>query len=660
MRVRGCVLSLMMLLVLAPTLCAQSVLFKQPLAEGLSATYRVESEESYDLKAAFLPGGGDAEEWSYALTLGLDVERADDDGATLIVTVRAIEASGVSRLLGEMGFSGRAGEGVDLEGLSMEDERLARALAPSLGKSFRVTLDAERQITTVLGPRDVQHEPGAVESSLYRRVLGVERLREALQPVLRPLGAPRRVQAGDEWSHSYNQRTSLAALRFTSTHRVESIDDARALFVMDGEIDIDAQGMGRNLKVDREVYRGSIAWDLEARLGIEARSEWNLAFSLNENPKMSAEITGSRRVVRLDDAPGSVDDLSELLEKACARFDQPAIAAAVVSSQEILALGVAGTRVTGVSLPAEPDDRWHLGSCTKAMTAALLMHALQQQDVLTLDSTLSQVFPELADRMHERYAGATLRDVVGHTGGFPSMTNGAAPDRAAKENLPDDPREARAAFAERLLTATDDDPYAPITPPGGYAYSNAGFGVAAAVTERLLDEPWEDLMRAHVFGPLGMDEAGFGWPASIDPARQPRGHIGALGALEAQPIDASYELEPCIDPAGDVHASIGAWARFAQDRLRALRGEDSPLLGPEATRDLVDTQETRTYAGGWGVGAMGETTIYGHDGSAGTFYCTVWIVPGEDRAYLVVTNAGTGAEACEGVRGRLVERYGGE
>ncbi len=353
------------------------------------------------------------------------------------------------------------------------------------------------------------------------------------------------------------------------------------------------------------------------------------------------------------------DDLSSLLAGACDRFDVPALAAAVVSTDGIQAIGVAGVLVQGAPLKADLNDRFHIGSCTKAMTAVLLAAVVQEHEAWTLDSTLSEIYPELEGELNEVYAGVTLRKVLAHEAGLPQLIDGSAPDRVALEGLPDDPREARAAFTHRLLTAQAGTPEGPAGPVGVNLYSNAGYGVAAAIAEKLADESWESLMRSRLFGPLGMSEAGFGWPATPATAtEQPRGHLLGLAGLTPHDIDPEYTLAAAIDPAGDAHASIAGWAAFAQDRLAAHTGAASALLDAQATADLVTPSSGMNYAGGWIVAdAPNLGVLYAHDGSAGTFYSTVILLPEHDKAILVATNSGAGGEACGAIRDLLIGRY---
>ncbi|GAB4520056.1 MAG: hypothetical protein Tsb0013_23730 [Phycisphaerales bacterium] len=652
------------LLLCASMVCAQSLRFDAPLTPGFGTPFTIESTSAFEIEAPFLPGGGQHETFTQRMEVQLKVSEASNTGAIVSVRVLSIEVDSESSLEGAGSFRGGVGGGGEADDASAVSKRYAGALTRAIGGEFVLVVDAQRTITAVRKPEGILKGMSRDERQAFERVLGADRLREVLQPVLRPVGAPADVVVGDEWTHTHSETTALGMLTFTSVHTLDAIDDATAMCAMRGEISINTQGLGRNVDVERDDYAGAIEWDLASNTASDVRTSVDLRYTLSEDPPIRASVTSSDRVVwteRLANAgtdAGEPQSLDDLLSKACARFGQPAIAAAVVNAEGIVAIGVAGERMKGSGNAVTIDDRWHLGSCTKAMTALLLARALADTEELTPGSTLSEVFPELAGEMHPRYRNATLADVLAHTAGLPAMTAGLAPDRAALRNLPEDPRDARAALARRLLTATDDSPFAPVNTSPAFAYSNAGYALASAVTERLLDAPWEALMRERLFAPLGMTTAGFGWPSSVDAQTQPRGHYAGLLGASPRALDDPYALEPAIDAAGDVHASIHDWARFAQDRLRALTGEDSALLAPGATLALMTPAEGRTYAGGWGVYPHPEyATIYAHDGSAGTFYSSVWIIPSRDVAVLVVTNAGTGAEACEGVRERLLERY---
>jgi len=111
--------------------------------------------------------------------------------------------------------------------------------------------------------------------------------------------------------------------------------------------------------------------------------------------------------------------LDTLLERYLPTYGLPALGAAVVKDGKIVAAGAVGTRKAGEKIPVTPRDRFHLGSDTKAITA-LLAAMLVEEGKLRWNSTVAEVFPELAGTMTPGLRGVTLQQLLSHTSGIPS------------------------------------------------------------------------------------------------------------------------------------------------------------------------------------------------------------------------------------------------
>jgi CubicO group peptidase (beta-lactamase class C family) len=70
----------------------------------------------------------------------------------------------------------------------------------------------------------------------------------------------------------------------------------------------------------------------------------------------------------------------------------PALGAGIFDRGGIVALGASGKRAAHAALSVTRDDLWHLGSCTKAMTATLAGWAHDKKK-LSLDTTLCEIWP---------------------------------------------------------------------------------------------------------------------------------------------------------------------------------------------------------------------------------------------------------------------------
>ena len=282
-------------------------------------------------------------------------------------------------------------------------------------------------------------------------------------------------------------------------------------------------------------------------------------------------------------------DVAETLEPIRQEYDFPALAAAVILDGRLHALGVTGVRKHGADVAVLPDDAFHLGSCTKAMTASLVC-LLVDEGKLDWTTTLAEYFPEFKDRMAPDYQAVTLVHLLSHRAGLPSMTAGFAPvPRAQLSKIGKlTPRQQRYRVTDIVLRE------APLHKPGEqYLYSNAGYTVAGAILESVTDIAWEDLIRMRLFDPLGMKTAGFGAMGTPDQLDAPWPHKYADGRLipispgpagdnppflgRADASTARWPIGPAISPA----CSRPAEGKRASCRRHSTTSSRPPLsTGP--------------------------------------------------------------------------------
>ena len=359
------------------------------------------------------------------------------------------------------------------------------------------------------------------------------------------------------------------------------------------------------------------------------------------------------------------DDLGPKLNDLIAKHNLPAMAAIAIRGDQVIARGVAGVRKQGDDTRVTIDDRWHLGSCTKAKTATLCA-ILVERGKLRWDSTLAEVFPDLADRMHADYKPVTLAQLLTNRGGVPGdlKFDGLW---GKLWNFTGSPREARRVLLEGVVTRP------PPHPPGSkYEYANASFAIAGHMAEVIMDKPFEELMREHLFVPLGMTSAGWGAPggdADADQAQPaaPWGH--RRGGEPMDPHDRGADNPEAISPAGRAHCTIDDWARFVALHLRAgrLNPDRSCRLLSAETFDRLHTppDDLKDYAYGWSRperpwgGPKGERFVLTHGGSNTMWFCVTWVAPTRDFAVLVCCNSGVAAapKACDEMSATLIREY---
>ncbi|MBI5365206.1 MAG: beta-lactamase family protein [Planctomycetes bacterium] len=333
-------------------------------------------------------------------------------------------------------------------------------------------------------------------------------------------------------------------------------------------------------------------------------------------------------------------DLAPLLKPSREKGGVPGLVAAIVRGGELVALGADGVRKHGDPTPITVNDCMHLGSCTKAMTATLAARCVEAGK-LRWDSKLSELFPGVD--MLPAWRDVTLELLLTNRAGAPENLDAGGLWRRLwkREGTPTEQRR------ELLLGVVQREPAAP--PGTKFLYSNAGFAIAGHALETFAEKPWEELVQAELFTPLGITTAGFGAPGTKGKVDEPLGHVGD------HPIDVGPEGDnpPAIGPAGIVHMSIADWAKFVALHLDAECGRPR-LLAKESFAKLhaVPANAERRYAMGWGVErrewAGGE--VLTHSGSNTMWFCVTWIAPKKDLAVLVCCNAG-GDDAAKCVDG---------
>jgi D-alanyl-D-alanine carboxypeptidase len=319
-------------------------------------------------------------------------------------------------------------------------------------------------------------------------------------------------------------------------------------------------------------------------------------------------------------------EITPLLEEMGRQYNLPAIAAAVVRADNIVTGGAAGVRIIGSPVQVTVEDRFHIGSVTKPMTATMIA-TLVEAGTLSWSTTPADVFPELRDHIHPSLRAINLEQLLTHRAGLPPLEEDE--EIAQLPKFTGNPAPIRRSFAEWLLRREV------ASPVGEHIYSNAGYGLAAAMSERATGNSWESLMWRQLFEPLNMNSAGFGWPAQAH-ANEPWGHHeGEAGFVPHSPAD-QYQLAPFIAPAGDVHLNIIDCARFAQLHLAGLNG--SPILLKAAMFEKLH-QPHGEYALGWNAQQIQGSRASTHSGSAGTFYAGMIVYPQKDIAVVIAINA---------------------
>lgn len=370
-------------------------------------------------------------------------------------------------------------------------------------------------------------------------------------------------------------------------------------------------------------------------------------------------------------APASAQslDLDSYLNTVRDDNGLPALAAAVIKDGDTIAVAAVGTRVHGKDIPVTVNDRFHIGSNTKAITATLA-GMMVDEGKLRWDSSVGEVLGDDVKGMSASLANATLEQLLSHSSGIPGDNDTILALYFNADvfdfNLTDLRVHLIDQWKSHEITVPDGSPF---------QYANLGYLIAGTMIEKVAETSWEQLIRERVFTPLEMSTAGLGPQATYGMLDAPVGHrIADDGTVTPMLWGPAADVPQVMAPAGNAHMSVVDYAKWAG--WNAGKGERGPtLVSPDTLQQLhthkvvtpvrkyppPGTPGTGSYGFGWGFVDFdwADGTLMTHNGSNSMNLAKIAIDLDQDLAIVVMTNfPGAKADMAAGkVMQHLYETY---
>lgn len=273
------------------------------------------------------------------------------------------------------------------------------------------------------------------------------------------------------------------------------------------------------------------------------------------------------------------------------------------------------------------DSVFEIASLSKVFTALLLADLVVRGEARLEDPLSGYVPPGVTVPKFEG-AAITLADLATHTSGLPLRPGNleGAPDRANKY--------AGYSFAQLYA----DLPSHTLThvPGAQFRYSNLGVGLLGQGLARTTQEPFPDLLRRRVTGPLGLTDTQLGErPAWA--GRRARGHD-----VDLKPVEASDD--GVLSPAGGLRSTPNDLLRLLELFLTGV----GPGELPAAARLMMevdrpgDDADTR-MALGWRRTTIHGETYYWSNGSGDGARAFMGFNPARKIGVVAIADAASGA-----------------
>ena len=311
----------------------------------------------------------------------------------------------------------------------------------------------------------------------------------------------------------------------------------------------------------------------------------------------------------------------------------PGLAIAVVKNDSVVFARGYGVLELGESALVTEHTRFAIGSTTKAMTSAAL-GMLVDEGKLRWDDRVIDFLPEF--RLYDPYVTRelTVRDLLTHRSGLPGT----------------DLLWVRGdyTFPEMMRRLRHVKPATSFR--SQWTYQNVVYAIGGALVEKVSGMPWQDFVRARIFGPLGMSEseplvAGIELRPNV---ATPHGEI--RDTIRQVPIRST---DP-VAPAGSVWSSVSDMAKWMRFILDSGRVGTRRLLTPATFTELVTPQiraspatypaltlvrpHVFAYALGWFVQDYRGETVWMHTGSIDGMTAIIGLLPDRRAGVFVLAN----------------------
>lgn len=324
----------------------------------------------------------------------------------------------------------------------------------------------------------------------------------------------------------------------------------------------------------------------------------------------------------------------------------PEISYAVIDSKNTFEIEALGKHSSELLDAATLNDRFHIGSNTKAMTAFIIAKYVEKGK-LKWTTNFFELFPELKNNSKSEYLNITLQDLLSHRAGIQPFQGENDPKIPSFNGTKQDKRNQFGQFVLTLEPVKTD-----ATNP--FVYSNAGYTLATLMLEKVTGKSWEQLVE-RVFNKDLKLNVKLSWPENQN-QKDTWGHSFENGKLTPIPSTIDYHLD-YTEPAGDINIRLIDYIKFIQLNLEGLSGKNN-YLKTETYKFIHKGFEN--YSIGWYNIYENNAALSTHSGTAGTYYSLVHIDRIKNKAYIIFTNS-FNTETQQGVRllmRKLKENYG--
>ncbi|HEX8516881.1 MAG TPA: serine hydrolase [Bacteroidia bacterium] len=275
--------------------------------------------------------------------------------------------------------------------------------------------------------------------------------------------------------------------------------------------------------------------------------------------------------------------------------------------------------------PAATTDTYEIGSVAKTMTAACVLH-LVDQGLLTLDDSLH----EWIDTIPHINPDITIRQLLRHQSGIYEVLSNPAHQSALLADT--DSIWSALDFISAFIQP------APGVPGGSFAYNNTGYFLLGMIIEEVTGNPFQSEIRSRFLTPLNLNTLAI---PSLEPFSSPVAHVWIDTDGDGVTED-DHTFFYNWRSLNSAVAAAGGYYGTASDVSQWMR---SYMRGDLHSAGIMSQAKSTITAGGmpatYGLGLMRKLFSglvgYGHGGDL-AYSASSWYFPSKDISITVLNN----------------------
>jgi CubicO group peptidase (beta-lactamase class C family) len=332
------------------------------------------------------------------------------------------------------------------------------------------------------------------------------------------------------------------------------------------------------------------------------------------------------------------------LKNRMAYYHTPGVSIAVIHNYRIEWARGFGVREQGTSDPVTETTVFQAGSISKPIFALAVMR-LVQEGKLDLDEDVNRYLKSWKVPPNGSWQPRiTLRQLLSHSAG---LTVHGFPGYRRREKLPSvldilngEPPSNTARIEVNILPGVQ------------FRYSGGGTTVAQQLVVDLLSQPFPQIMRTLVLGPLDMERSTYeqplpegwaGWAATAHPSK-------------GKPLEGKWHVYPEMAAAG-LWTTPSDLARAGIELQLALKGEGKRFLATDRVTQMLTAGVDETIGLGFFLSGKDKAVRFGHGGWDEGFVAEMTMYKDLGMGSVIMINSNEGARIIREIERAIAKEY---